>query len=81
MAERVKKKPVGKFLVFAILSTVLYFILLTKQDLITAYFTRGRFYAFLPLITAFIFSYVHGNTTDLFWRVLGVEAKKRREVK
>lgn len=81
MAERVKKKPVGRFLIFALLSFVLYYFLLTYQELINQYFTKGRFFAFLPIITAFIFSYVHGNTTDLFWKVLGVEAKKRREVK
>jgi len=81
MGESVKKKPIGKFLFYATLSTILYAILLIKQDLINEYFTRGKFYAFLPIITAFIFSYVHGNTTDLFWKVLGIEAKKRREVK
>ncbi|MEZ0344333.1 MAG: hypothetical protein ABWJ99_05990 [Caldimicrobium sp.] len=81
MVQRVKKKPLGKFLIFAFLSFILYFLLFTYEDLINDYFTRGRFYAFLPIITAFIFSLVHGNTTDLFWKVLGVEAKKRREVK
>ncbi len=81
MVARTKKKPVGKFLIFAILSFLLYYLLFAYEDLINNYFTRGRFYAFLPIITAFIFSYVHGNTTDLFWKVLGIEAKKRREVK
>ncbi|BAU23264.1 hypothetical protein THC_0879 [Caldimicrobium thiodismutans] len=81
MATMTKKKPVGKFLIYGILSFILYYILLAKQDLITEYFTKGRFYALLPIATAFVFSFIHGNTTDLFWKVLGVEAKKRREVK
>jgi hypothetical protein len=81
MVAKSKKKPVGKFLIYGLLSFILYYLLIAKQDIITEYFTRGGFYAFLPLAAAFVFSFVHGNTTDLFWKVLGVEAKKRREVK
>lgn len=81
MVAKNKKKPVGKFLIYGLLSFILYYLLIAKQDIITEYFTRGRFYAFLPIAAAFVFSFVHGNTTDLFWKVLGVEAKKRREVK
>jgi hypothetical protein len=35
MATMTKKKPVGKFLIYGILSFILYYILLAKQDLIT----------------------------------------------
>jgi hypothetical protein len=39
-------------------------------------------YAFLPIITAFLFSIVHGSFTGNFWTLLGIEAaKKKKEVK
>ena len=71
-----KKKPVGKLVIFGIFSAAAYVVLLTHQSFVTAYFTRGALYAFLPIATAFAFSFVHGNFTSYFWTVLGVEAKK-----
>ncbi len=36
----------------------------------------------LPIVTAFVFSYIHGSFTGHFWTVLGIEAaKKKMEVK
>jgi hypothetical protein len=76
-----RKKPVGKMLVAGIITIALYTTLLTKQDMITDYFTRGGVYALLPIAAAFIFSLFHGTFTGSFWTVLGVEAKKKKEVK
>ncbi|GAB4411984.1 MAG: hypothetical protein OHK0032_07960 [Thermodesulfovibrionales bacterium] len=81
MASQSKKKPVGKMVVTGIITVVLYTLLLTNQETINNYFGRGGLYAFLPIITAFIFSFAHGAFTGSFWSVLGVEAKKKREVK
>lgn len=81
MAEHSKKKPVGKMIVTGIITIILYTLLLTNQETINNYFGRGGLYAFLPIITAFIFSFAHGAFTGSFWSVLGVEAKKKREVK
>lgn len=81
MAEHSKKKPVGKMVVTGIITITLYTLLLTNQDIINDYFGRGGLYAFLPIITAFIFSFAHGAFTGSFWSVLGVEAKKKKEVK
>lgn len=81
MAEHSRKKPVGKMIVTGIITVILYTLLLTNQDVINNTFGRGGIYAFLPIITAFIFSYFHGAFTGSFWTVLGVEAKKKREVK
>jgi hypothetical protein len=65
-----------------IISIGLYAALLTNQDFLNSTFGKGGFYAFLPIITAFIFSYFHGAFTGHFWTVLGVEAsKKKKEVK
>jgi len=77
-----KKKPIGKMVVAGIFSIALYTVLLLKQDMVTEYFSRGGWlYALLPIAAAFIFSFFHGSFTGNFWTVLGVEAKKKREVK
>ncbi len=77
-----KKKPVGALIVTGIISIALYATLLQKQDLINSTFGKGGLYAFLPIITAFVFSFIHGTFTGHFWTVLGVEAaKKKKEVK
>jgi F0F1-type ATP synthase assembly protein I len=77
-----KKKPVAAMIVMGVVSVALYATLLLKQDLINENFAKGGMYALLPIITAFVFSYFHGNFTGHFWTVLGVEAaRKKREVK
>ena len=77
-----KKKPVGLMIGMGIVSIALYITLLAKQDLINSTFAQGGWYALLPIITAFVFSYFHGAFTGHFWTVLGVEAaKKKKEVK
>ena len=77
-----KKKPVGSLIVMGIISIALYATLLMKQDVINACVGKGGLYAILPIITAFLFSYVHGTVTGNFWTVLGIEAaKKKKEVK
>jgi hypothetical protein len=83
MSEKnVRKKPYGAAIFMGVLSVLLYVLLLSKQDLLNEYFGRGGMYAFLPIITAFIFSFVHGSFTGNFWTLLGIEAaKKKKEVK
>jgi len=77
-----KKKPIGKMIIMGIISLALYVGLLMQQDLINGYNVRGGLYAFLPIATAFLFSFVHGSFTGDFWTVLGIEAsKKKKEVK
>jgi len=75
----VKKRPLKKFFVFGILSVTLYYLLITHQELVKEFCSKGKWYAFFPIITAFIFSFVHGNFTDAFWSVLGIEQKKKRK--
>ncbi len=76
-----KKKPFGKTMILGIISVMLYAILLMNQDIINSYFGKGSLYALLPIITAFMFSVVHGSFTGNFWTLLGIEAKKKKEVK
>lgn len=77
-----KKKPVTALVLTGIVSIVMYGLLLSKQDLINSTFGKGGMYAILPIVTAFLFSFVHGAFTGHFWTVLGIEAaKKKKEVK
>jgi hypothetical protein len=77
-----KKKPYGRLMLFGIVVGILYVMLMTNQDTVNSYFTRGGIYAFLPITAAFVFSFFHGNFTSSFWTVLGVEAsKKKKEVR
>lgn len=81
-ANSTKKKPVGKMLVMGLISLGLYTLLLTNQDLVNGNFAKGGWYALLPIITAFVFSFIHGAFTGDFWTVLGIEAaKKKKEIK
>jgi hypothetical protein len=81
-SKNVRKKPYGIAILMGIISISLYVLLLSKQDVLNEYFGRGGIYAFLPIITAFIFSFVHGSFTGNFWTLLGIEAaKKKKEVK
>lgn len=72
-----KKKPYGKALVWGVVSVGMYAVLLSQQDLINENFTKGGVFAFLPVVTAFAFSIVHGNFTGNFWSVMGIEAAKK----
>ena len=77
-----RKKPVAAMIFMGIVSVALYTTLLLKQDEVNSVFGKGGLYAFLPIVTAFVFSYFHGAFTGHFWTVLGIEAaKKKMEVK
>jgi len=77
-----KKRPYIKAILWGIVSAGMYIALFVKEDLINEYFGKGGVYALLPILMAFLFSFVHGNFTGLFWSALGVEASKKvKEVK
>ncbi len=71
------KKPYMKALFFGLISVGLYAALLLNQETINTTFGKGGMFAILPIITAFVFSFVHGNFTGDFWTVMGVEAAKK----
>jgi len=80
--HKTRKKPYGKMIFMGLISAALYAALLMNQDIINSNFAQGGVYAFLPIATAFIFSFIHGTFTGDFWTVMGVEAsKKKKEVK
>lgn len=72
-----KKKPVGKMVGYGIGTAVLYTAVFMNADTVTSYFTRGSWYAALPIATVFVFSFVHGAFAGNLWSVLGIEAHTR----
>lgn len=78
MANETKKKPVGAMILTGAVSAVMYAALLLHQDAVSGTFGRPGLYAFLPIVTAFAFSFVHGTFTGHFWTVLGIEASKNK---
>ena len=78
-AEKTRKRPVGIMILTGIISIGMYVALLTNQDMLNSNFAKGGLFAFLPIATAFLFSFVHGSFTGHFWTVLGVEASKKKK--
>ncbi|MDH4317420.1 MAG: hypothetical protein OEV64_03430 [Desulfobulbaceae bacterium] len=71
-----ESKPWGKMLIFGAMSLALYLFLFSNEKLVTETYTKGGMFAFWPLGTALIFSFVHGAFASNFLSVLGIEAKK-----
>jgi hypothetical protein len=73
-------RPIAATILFGTISIVLYIALLTYSDLLVdlAYRTRSgdKTLFFVPIIIAFVFSFVHGNFTGNFWESMGLRAAK-----
>ena len=71
------RKPYLELAVSGLASGLLYFLLYLYRHEIMASFTRtDGWYPALPIVTAFIFSLVHGAFTSYFWHVVGVTARE-----
>jgi len=75
--EPVSRKPWGKTIAFGGLAVALYAAVFTNGSTVMKYFTRGGWYAALPIVTVFVFSLVHGAFAHHLWSALGIEAVKR----
>ena len=71
-----KKKPYGGMLFFGAISLAGYFLLITNQQWVNEEYTMGGWHAAYPVVTALIFSFVHGAFASNLLSVLGLEAKK-----
>ena len=57
-------------------SVLCYVLLFANEKEVMAAFTRtDGWYPALPVLTAFLFSLVHGAFTGYFWEVMGVVAR------
>lgn len=63
-----------KTVVTGIMSVSLYTILFMNVETVMLWFTKGGGYAALPILTALLFSLVHGAFTGNIWTLLGINA-------
>ena len=75
--EPVGRKPWGKTIGFGAMTAALYAAVFLNGSTVMKYFTRGGWYAALPIVTVFVFSLVHGAFAHHLWSALGIEAVKR----
>ena len=73
-----KKKPYGGMVIFGALSLSGYIALMTHQGWVSESFTMGGWHAAYPVVTALIFSFVHGAFASNLLAVLGIEAKNKK---
>lgn len=62
-----------------ILSFVLYLLLFVYEQEVLKLSLEGAWGFTVPIVIAFVFSFVHGSFTGGFWDMLGLKAKKRKE--
>ncbi len=66
-------------LVLGLASSTLYLLLFDYADALTALSVEAqagaKYYAFVPIIIALVFSAVHGAFTARFWDLLGLRAR------
>lgn len=72
-----RKQALGKAVIFGIGTVGMYAAVFAYSDTVMKYFTRGSWYAALPIATVFAFSYVHGSFASHLWSALGIEARKK----
>ena len=71
-----RNRVAGKTLLFGLLSITLYAAVFSHGTAVAQFFARGAWYAILPIITVFLFSFVHGSFASHVWTLLGIEARK-----
>ncbi|KPK23944.1 MAG: hypothetical protein AMJ61_14635 [Desulfobacterales bacterium SG8_35_2] len=62
--------------IFGAISLAGYIALMTHQGWVSENYTTGGWHAAYPVVTALIFSFVHGAFASNLLSVLGLEAKK-----
>jgi len=62
---------------YGLATAALYAAVFLNADTVMSYFTRGSWYAAMPIATVFAFSFVHGSFASHLWSLLGIEAMKK----
>jgi len=79
------KASFPKALIFGAVSAVLYTLMFMFSDHLVEYARRTRqgehIWFLVPIVIAFVFSYVHGTFTGSFWDALGLKAAQKNNQK
>lgn len=71
------RKLIGKTLAWGVGTVALYAAVFLNAETVMQYFTRGGWYAALPVSSVFLFSYVHGSFSHHVWEVMGIRAPQQ----
>jgi hypothetical protein len=63
-----------KTITYGIGTIVLYAAVFLNSSTILNFCAKGGWYATLPILTVFVFSFVHGNFSHNIWEMLGIQA-------
>jgi len=74
--EMTKKQAVVRVIGFGAASAAVFGTIFQFANPITEMFSRGGFYAAMPIATVFLVSYVHGSFASNLWTALGINAKQ-----
>ena len=80
-SDNSRAKMLGKTVGLGLAAAGLYAAVFLNADTVMKYFTKGAWYAALPVATVFIFSFVHGAFASEFWSLMGIEATKKAQPK
>ena len=67
------KKTIG----YGLITAALYGSVFWNADTVMSYFTKGGFYAALPVATVFVFSFAHGAFASNLWSLMGIKPMKK----
>lgn len=73
MVSNSQGRPIGKAIIWGILSIAVYAALFLKVDLIMERFSQGGIYAGAVLVTALLFSVVHGAFSNYMIESCGLK--------
>jgi len=75
--ERSSSRLVGKTIALGLGSVAIYAAVFWNSGSVMQYFTKGGWFAALPVATVFLVSFVHGAFASNLWSCLGIEATKK----
>jgi hypothetical protein len=73
MATNTNKRPVGKAIIWGIITVAAYLAVFLNVDTVMEYFTRGGVFAGVVLVTALFFSFLHGSFANYLIESLGLK--------
>ncbi len=72
-----RKDEIKKTIGYGLITAALYGCVFWNADKVMSYFTKGGFYAALPVATVFIFSFAHGSFASNLWSLMGIKPMKK----
>lgn len=76
-----RKKLVKQTVGWGIVTLAAYLLVFTNQETVTDYLTRGGAFAILVIVTALVFSFIHGAFANYLLEAIGIKPLKEKEGK